>query len=76
MYNQLPRIDPMRSLDGGIHREPEGERAVMRRLHREHGAAERARTAEQDPGPARSGLLFSPPAAAAMLALLGMRRAH
>jgi hypothetical protein len=75
MYNQLPRIDPTRSLDGG-RRAPEAEQAVMRRLHREHAAAERARTAEQVPAPPRSGLLFSRPAAAAVLALLGMRRAH
>jgi hypothetical protein len=75
MYNQLPRIDPMRTLDAG-HRAPEAEHAVMRRLHREHAAAERARRAEQVSAPPRSGLLFSRPAATAVLALLGMRRAH
>ena len=73
MYNHLPKVDPTRSLDGRRH-PPYDERAELRRLHREHVAAERAR-ARQQPQPAplpERGVLPGP--AAAILALLFSRR--
>jgi hypothetical protein len=63
MYNHLPRVDPTRSLDGG-HRAPESERAALRRLHREHVGAERARGAQQPPAIPLTTRLFTLPTAA------------
>jgi hypothetical protein len=72
VYNHLPRIDPTRSLDGG-HRASESEQAALRRLHREHVAAERARGAEQPPATPLTERILTRPAAA-LLALVGIRR--
>ena len=56
MYNHLPKVDSTRSFEGS-HRSPRSEAAELRRMHREHVAAERARNAE--------GTLDAPAAAAA-----------
>ena len=73
MYNHLPHIDPMRS-SGGRHRAYESEHATMRRVHREHVAQERARgRAERAPAtPLAERILTGP--AAAIMALVGLRR--
>ena len=73
MYNQLPNIDPTRSLDGRRRRR-ESEDATMRRRHREHVAEERARArAEQAPAaPLAERILTGP--ATAILALVGLRK--
>ena len=72
MYNHLPRIDPTRSLDGG-HRAPETERAVLRRMHREHDAAMRAGGAEQGSVAPQAERLRTGPMTA-ILSLVGLRR--
>lgn len=75
MYNHLPKVDPTRSLDGRRH-SPHDERAELRRLHREHVAAERAQAKAWSGVPSRAPFperLVSGPAAA-ILALLGSRR--
>jgi hypothetical protein len=41
VYNNLPRVDPTRSLDGANH-VPKSELALLRRQYREFRAAERA----------------------------------
>jgi hypothetical protein len=73
VYSQLPNIDPMRS-SGGRHRAHESEHATMRRVHREHIAEERARVrAERTTSAPRAERILSGPAAAIM-ALVGLRR--
>jgi hypothetical protein len=72
VYNHLPKVDPTRSLDGRRH-SPHDERAELRRLHREHVAAERAQARQQAPtAPLPERVLSGP--AGAILALLGARR--
>jgi hypothetical protein len=73
VYNHLPRIDPTRSLDGGARHASESEQAVLRRLHREHAAAERARTREQHPDASFGAHTIGRPIAA-IWGLVGMRR--
>jgi hypothetical protein len=75
VYNHLPKVDPTRSLDGRRH-SPHDERAELRRLHREHMAAERAKAkawSDVPPSAPFPERLVSGPAAA-ILALLGARR--
>lgn len=73
MYNHLPKVDSTRSFEGS-HRSPRSEAAELRRMHREHVAAERARNAEQTPdAPVSGGRGFARPVAA-LLGLVATRR--
>lgn len=73
MYNHLPNIDPMRS-PGGRRSAHESEHATMRRVHREHVAEERARgRAERTSSAPPAERILSRPAAA-LMALVGLRR--
>ena len=73
MHNHLPKVDSTRSF-GGSHRSPRSEAAEMRRIHREHVAAERARNAEGAPVvPRAAGRGFARPVAA-LLGLVATRR--
>jgi hypothetical protein len=73
VYNHLPQIDPTRSLDGRHRRSPRDEEEALRHMHRAHVAAERKRAKER-PSPSRFPERLVSGPAAAVLALMGMRR--
>jgi hypothetical protein len=73
MYNHLPKVDSTRSFEGS-HRSPRSESAELRRMHREHVAAERARNAEGTPdAPVAAGRGIARPVAV-LWGLVGIRR--
>jgi hypothetical protein len=76
VYNNLPRVDPTRSLDGS-HGVSKSEQAVLRRQYREfraaERAAERAQAADQHLAPSSGRRRITRPVSA-IWGLVGTRR--